>query len=106
MYIGPPTYVIYNKETTRCVQQLVSNRDYFTRHFDTERGAKMYLSRKVNAGKMVREEWGIAETQDFHANIEKKRTVKSLMNPNGPDIELPMNTHRCCDPSSNLDWSM
>jgi len=102
MFIGPPTYVIYNEETTHCVQKLVSNRDYFTRHFDTERGAKCYRTRH----KLDPKVWKIADTATFKANIEKTRTVKSLMNPNGPDIELPVNTHRCCDPSSELYWSM
>ena len=98
------SYVVYNKETTECVQKLVSNREYFTRHFDTERGAKVYLSREVNAGKMVRDDWAIADYATFSANIEKKRTVKSLMN--DKEVEIPINSCRACDPSSELYWSM
>jgi len=98
------SYVIFNKKTTECVQELVSNREYFTRHFDTERGAKMYMSRKVNAGKMIRGDWAIADYATFSANIEKTRTVKSLMN--GKEVEISVNACRACDPSSELYWSM
>jgi hypothetical protein len=34
------------------------------------------------------------------------RKVKSLMNPNGPDIEIAVDTPLCCDPSTETYWSM
>lgn len=48
--------------------------------------------------------WAIADANEFHNRIEKTKIVHSLMN--GAPIELPVNTPRCCDPSSELYWSM
>jgi hypothetical protein len=49
-------------------------------------------------------DWGCADSQYFHDFIEKRRVVKSLMG--GSEVELTANTPRCCDPSSELYWSM
>ena len=98
------SFVIYNKETTILHKQLVSNRDYWPQHFDTERGAKMTLTRLVNKGKYKAGEWAVADTATFHANIEKTETRVNLMS--GKEFTQPVNTHRCCDPSSELYWSM
>lgn len=98
------SFVVYNKETTILASALISNREYWPKHFDTERGAKGYLTRQVNQGKMKRNEWEISETIFFRNCIEKKVTKRNLMS--GKEFSQPVNTPRCCDPSSNLYWSM
>lgn len=98
------SYVIYNKETTVLAQDLISNRSDSPKYFETKRGAKAYLTRQVNKGKMKRDEWEINETIYFHNVIEKKVTKRNLMS--GNEFSQPINTPRCCDPSSNLYWSM
>jgi len=37
--------------------------------------------------------------------VEMKK-VKSYMNPDGPEIEIPVDTPVCCDPSTETYWSM
>jgi hypothetical protein len=49
-------------------------------------------------------DWGCADASYFHQFIEKQRRVKNLMS--GAEVELAANTPRCCDPSSELYWSM
>ena len=34
------------------------------------------------------------------------RTTKSAMNPNGPDIQVPVDAPVSCDPSTETYWSM
>ena len=98
------SFVIYNKETTECFKHLVSNRSWFVKHFDTERGAKCTLTRNIKKGKLVDGVWAIADTATFKANIEKRETRINLMS--GKEFTQPVNTPLCCDPSSETYWSM
>lgn len=96
-------YVIYHEETTILPRLLKGEYGWTT--YKSERSAKAALTRAVNDGKISnRDEYAIAEYKDFRKNIEKKKTVKSLMS--GEEIEIAVNTPRCCDPSSELYWSM
>jgi hypothetical protein len=72
--------------------------------FDTERAARAGLTRAVNKGDVVREDFAIAEYSDFYTRIEKTVTVKNLMS--GQPVVQPINTPRSCDPSTELYWSM
>ena len=98
------SFVIYNKETTQLHTELVSGRAYWPKHFDTERGAKMVLTRNVNKGKYKKDEWAIADLATFKTNIEKTETRINLMS--GKEFTQPVNTPLCCDPSSETYWSM
>jgi hypothetical protein len=98
------SYLIYNTETTCTVKQLVSKRSWFTRIFETERGATAYLSRLANQGKIDKAVHAVAEETEFYRNIEKQKTVQSIMN--GADVKLGVNTPACCDPSTETYWCM
>lgn len=47
-----------------------------------------------------RDDYAIAEAGHFHAEIEKTRTTRNLLNPNGKEFEIPVNTPNSCDPGS------
>lgn len=91
-------YVIYHKETTRYPRLKRET-------YKSERAAKAALTRAVNDGKISnRDEYAIAEYEDFRKNIEKKKTVKNLMS--GNEIEIAVNTPASCDPSTETYWCM
>ena len=92
-------YLIYNKETTIIYGGWLRRKIY-----ETERGAKMALTKMVKAGKVNDGEYGITDSQTFHDKIEKTVTKKSLMS--GKEFTQPANTPLCCDPSSETYWSM
>ena len=48
--------------------------------------------------------YGIAASAFFHQNIEKSRTVKSMMN--GEKFSQPVNTPAHMSPASETYWSM
>ncbi len=98
------SYVIYNIETTRLHRVKGNGVGCFRDEWLTEGAAKAALTRGVNAGKLVREEWAIAHIADFRNSIEKTRKVKNLMS--GKEVEISVNTPSCCDPSSERYWSM
>jgi len=87
-------YVVYNTESTRLMD---------TRTHATERAAKAALTRAVNAGKVVREEMSIAESNDFYANIEKKVERTNLLS--GKKYMESVNTPSYCSPASEAYWS-
>jgi len=97
-------YIIYNKQTTETIKKLVSNRAWFTHEFETLQGAKNYLTRQVNQGKLIREDYAIADCMTFANIIEKQETKRNLLS--GKDFQQPVNTPLCCDPSSETYWSM
>jgi hypothetical protein len=97
-------YVVYHKETTRYLRNHPKVRTDHT-SFASAPAARAALTREVNRGAVKREDFAVAESFVFHAEIEKKETVKSLMNPNGPDIIQSVNTPLICDPSSETYWS-
>lgn len=90
------TFVIYHKDTTI---YLNGNKPYY----DTERLAKATLTKAVNAGKVKREDYLIAEAGHFLANIEKKRKVKNLMS--GQEVEESVNLPWTCSVASETYWS-
>jgi hypothetical protein len=46
------------------------------------------------------DDYAIAEYTDFKENIEKTRTTRNILNPNGKEFEIPVNTPNSCDPGS------
>jgi hypothetical protein len=106
----PPFYVIYNKETTYyCPIYRGRGRGaWLVESFATERAAKAALTRALKNPKMDtvtnRDDWAIAEKEEFHRSIEKTKIVKAIMT--GKDVTLPVNTPACCDPSYELYYSM
>jgi hypothetical protein len=49
-------------------------------------------------------DWGMADADYFHKNIEKSETKRNLMT--GKAFVQPVNTPRSCDPSTETYWSM
>ena len=98
------SFVVYNKKSTILAMELISNRSFFPKNFDTEQGAKAYLTRQVNKGKMKLDEWAISDKVYFHGVIEKIITKRNLMS--GKEFSQPINTPLCCDPSSETYWCM
>lgn len=84
-------YVVYHKAST-----------VLFKIFNAESSAKRSATcMNRNAGN---DSYGYINDKDYEAIIVKKRTVKSLMT--GQDVVIDSNTPRCCDPSSELYWSM
>lgn len=54
-----------------------------------------------NAGSV---QYSYASSEVYNTRVVKKITVKSLMT--GQDVEIDSDAPRCCDPSSELYWSM
>ena len=48
----------------------------------------------------VREDYAIAELENFRTNIEKTRTTSNMLNPNSKEWEIPVNTPAGCDPGT------
>ena len=48
--------------------------------------------------------YSYASEHTYHNSIVTTKKVVNLMS--GKEIEIPSNTPRCCDPSSELYWSM
>jgi hypothetical protein len=103
------SYVIYNKETT--VQFYIRARSVgcYTDTWATEGAAKATLTREAKKNpEFNRDDYAIAEISDFRKNIEKQVT-KSFIHPHTSEkceVTQPINTPRCCDPSSELYWTM
>jgi hypothetical protein len=93
------SFVIYHKKTTVLLGGLVRHKEYATK--GTARAARTRLAK---AGKIVKSQYRIADATKFFTKIEKKETVRNLMT--GKPVVQPVNTPRCCDPSSELYWSM
>lgn len=98
------SYLIYNIETSKIYEVRKPGRLYGKTAYASERAAKAALTREVNKGKIVREEYAISESENYYKNIEKTEIVINLMS--GKEVEQSVNTPRCCDPSSELYWSM
>jgi len=116
-------YVIYHKETTRYLLDPRKHSLMAKKSYKTERAAKAALTRLVAvyaaraernkdsfnshlyAG-IDRNDYAIAEINDFKQNIEKSVTKKNLLNPNGKGFKISVNTPSCCDPSTETYHSM
>lgn len=84
-------FVVYHKASTQLFKI-----------FNAESSAKRSATcMNRNAGN---DSYGYINVKDYEETVVKKRTVKSLMT--GQDVVIDSNTPRCCDPSSELYWSM
>jgi len=99
------SYVIYNVETTKLLRVKSGGVGCYKETFASIGAAKAAMTRALKKGNLtVFVDYAIAETGEFRAKIEKTETVRSLMN--GKEIVQSVNTPRCCDPSSELYWTM
>jgi len=123
------SYVIFNKETTRILQAPARSVGCYIDSYKSESAAKAALTRLDNKGKLgssysevpatapngmkynervetpyVKSDFSIAEASVFRDLIEKMETKRNMMS--GESFTQPVNTSRCCDPSSELYWSM
>ena len=91
------TYVVYEAATTLTV----GKREGYKGMGAAKRAIKKLevLRAGLSQGALL-----IAEIRDFHQRIEKVETKRNLMS--GREFTQPVNTPRCCDPSSELYWSM
>ena len=92
----------YNKVTTL---YLASHRAVKTTKvsFSTMAAAKAAITREAKLGSITANDFAVAETMDFHNNIEKSEIVKNLMS--GTPVTQRVNTPWCCNPSSETYWS-
>ena len=109
------SYVIYNLKT---LKTLPACRQAQYSWYDTEGAAKGTITRVSNAVKagtmrlaalkdFNREDWAVVDLEAYMKTIKpepKMVTVINLMS--GEPIQIPEDTPRCCDPSSELYWSM
>lgn len=97
------TFVIYDKETTRQHRVRTQHAGCYRDTWATESAAKAARTRS----QLDTEVWLIAEIMDFRNNIEQTEIVYSIhdLKKERP-IKQSVNTPRCCDPSSELYWSM
>lgn len=84
-------YVVYHIKSTQMIKV-----------FYSESSAKRSATcANRNAGGT---EYAYIASADYEKNVVKMKRVTSLMS--GEEIEIPSNTPRCCDPSSEAFWSM
>jgi hypothetical protein len=103
------SYVIYNLKTTKLYRSPSGGVGCYKEHYATEAAAKAAMTRASRPWRARKTgfnaaEWAITELRHFQKNIEKKEMVRNLMS--GEMVEQSVNTPRCCDPSSELYWSM
>lgn len=93
-------YVIMNVGTEMLYRKRnhVSNASY-----PTERGAKNACSR-LNKEYGECTQWVVMSADEWNARPVKMKKVRNLMS--GEEMEIPVDTPRCCDPSSELYWTM
>lgn len=107
------SFVIYNLKSFKLLECRQANK----RSYETMSAAKAAITRVATAAENCRivtrlanfkaEEWAIADTDEFYKSIKpatKMITVTNLMS--GKQIQIAEDTPRCCDPSSELYWSM
>jgi hypothetical protein len=102
------SYVIYNKESTVLFSVRARSAGMWKDSFGSKGAATRAFNAAVRDGKINADEYAIAERAEFHANIEKEIT-KTFINPHSGEadsVTLKVNTPRCCDPSSELYWTM
>jgi hypothetical protein len=96
------SYVVYHKDTTRYLCKHPKVRTDLTR-FATETAAKAALTREAKRGRVNREDFLIASSDDF-VKIEKTEVKHNLLS--GTPFTQSVNTPIGCDPSSETYWSM
>lgn len=98
------SFVVYNVKTTKLLRMPSGGVGCYKETYATVAAAKAALTRAVKKGKAQFNEYGIAELGEFRNKIEKTETKRNLLT--GEEFTQPVNTPRCCDPSSELYWSM
>lgn len=84
-------FVVYHKASTQLFKI-----------FNAESSAKRSATcMNRNAGD---DSYGYINVKDYEETVVKTKKVISLIS--GKEVEIPSNTPRCCDPSSELYWSM
>ena len=84
-------YIVYNSTTGEIYKD-----------YDSKRGATA-ASNRLNACRTP--EYVACTYLDYRGNVlGETKTVKNLMT--GKDVVIPVNTPRCCDPSTELYWTM
>lgn len=84
-------YIVYHIASTQKLKM-----------FNNETSAKRSTTcANRNAGRTA---YAYASEDNYQTKVVKMKRVTSLMS--GQEIEIPSNTPRCCDPSSELYWSM
>lgn len=99
-------YVVFHIKTTKILQLLKSTGGmgcWADARFKTIGAAKACITRQAKKGKIVSADYGIASIEDYR-KIEQTEEVINLMT--GAKVTQSVNTPRCCDPSSELYWSM
>lgn len=79
---------------------------YIVYHTKTLRAEKEYTYQKaaINYLAKLGEGYSVTDKATFLSIPVPMKKVRNLMS--GIEIEIPVNTPRCCDPSSELYWSM
>lgn len=91
-------FVIYHNDTTITHRSATRAETWKTRSAAKAERTRAKLDTTV---------WLIADAQDFICTIEKTETVYSIHDTNKErPILQSVNTPRCCDPSSELYWSI
>lgn len=85
------TFFVYHRKSTQIIKS-----------FNTHSGAKRSMT-CMNRNAQS-DEYAVAEEGFYEKNIVWRKKVKNIMT--GQEIEIPSNTPRCCDPSSELYWTM
>jgi len=112
------SYVIYNKQTTKTLLAPAQSVGCYNEFYKSESAAKAALTRLDNKGKLglykkdingieitaayLKEDFAIADTVDFRANIEKMVTRKNAMT--GKEFQEPINTPYTSSPASETYW--
>ena len=100
------SFVVYHKETT--IIPRLKKSGYWSYHewFTTIPSAKGALTRAENEGRLQhpKDQYAIAETNDFFDNIEKQVTRKNLIS--GKEFVIDINCPPHLDPSTETYWSL
>lgn len=96
-------YVIYSGATSAIVAHPRTRRTLY-HTASAAKAAKTRMERDWPTIFTPGVEYGIADLETYHNEIEQTETVHNLMS--GKPVEQSVNTPRCCDPSSELYWSM
>lgn len=75
--------------------------------YATQRSAKAArtrLKKKLGAKVPELEVWSVSKFNLIGNRTVEMKTVKSLMN--GAEVQIPVDAHPACDPSTELYWSM
>lgn len=94
-------WYVYDKETTQIIKQC---RTRAAAQAWRTRKHKQHIEDTIDYHSGPLFLWGCADAEYFHSFIEQTRRVKNLQS--GAEVELPVNTPRCLDPSTELYWTM